>query len=428
MKTYARSALTPLVALALAAAAHAQATDVVLFRTNINSQTSATTADYLGTFLAAGIDVTDAGNYGAGTLTLPDGTTSYSFTQTGTAYDYGSPLYASAADLEADFPHGDYTFSFDAGNDPADALTLTDAQDRFSPDVPLAQEYATLKSAVAGQAVTVHVAGFTPGTGTSDEISFYILRDNTAGFNLIDDRNSNTNAYSFDIQAGALQANHSYTLNLYYSSRIDVLNAGLGGATAFLGYDQLTTLDFHRRRRSRARILRRGRPRGAGVRPAPPPLSGRLGSNREVPDWTQPPLSDAPADLGPILAGAALLAVDIDRPARTATLRFRLPPDAGTPEATFVVGRPPTSSPSPNLPPAVTLPEGDPLALVGEWARQGLIATLDPADLPAGLFVEQARLHADEGSATLTVEGHGDDPDALVWWEVRASGGTVEAR
>lgn len=244
MKTYARFALAPLAAFVLAAAAHAQATDIVLFRTNINHQTSATSADYLGTFLNAGIDVTNPSDYGAGTLTLPDGTTSYPITQTGTSYDYFSPLYPYAADLEADFPHGDYTLSFNAGNEPADAVTVTDAQYRWSPDVPLAHEYDTLEHAVAGQAITVHVAGFTPGDGTNDEISFYILHDNTAGFNPIDARNSNTNAYSFDISAGTLQASHSYTLSLYYSSRLDTLNAGLGGATAFLGYDQLTTLDF----------------------------------------------------------------------------------------------------------------------------------------------------------------------------------------
>ena len=243
MSLYARSLAAGLVLTALAATAHGQANNVTLFRTNIHNQTGAIAADYLGTFLAAQINVPNASNYGAATLLAPDGST-YNFAQTGVDYYYGAPLFPTVAALEAAYPHGDYVYSLAADNDPADALALTDAQDRFSPDVPLAAEYNALQAATAGQAITVHVAGFTPGIGTNDNLSFYNLFDTTTNaFALIGNTN-NANAYSFDIPGGTLQANHGYVLTLYYSSRLDVPNAGLGGATAFLGYDQLTTINF----------------------------------------------------------------------------------------------------------------------------------------------------------------------------------------
>lgn len=226
-----------------AAGAHAQANNVTFFRTNINHQTSATTADYQGSFLSAGVSVTNAANYGAGTLTLPDGTTSYSLTQNGTEYNYGSPVYLSTGDLETAFPHGDYVFSLAAGTSPADAMALTDSEDRWSPEVPLAQEYDALQTAAAGQAFTIHVAGFTPGTGTNDNLNFYVLHDNTANAGVLDGSAGNGD-YSFNIGAGALQGGHSYTLTLYYSSRLQIPNAGFGGATAYVAYDQLTSLDF----------------------------------------------------------------------------------------------------------------------------------------------------------------------------------------
>lgn len=150
-----------------------------------------------------------------------------------------------------------------------------------------------------------------------------------------------------------------------------------------------------------------------------------------VPDWTQPPLYDGPGDLGPALLDSQLIAIESDRPGRQATLRFALPPDAGTPEATFVVEAATHLLGTVYLPPAIPLSEGlapeEAMAAVGDWARQGMIVSGDPLSFGTPCVVQRAFLHVGEESATLVVEGYGDDPDALVWWEVRVSGRSISA-
>lgn len=150
----------------------------------------------------------------------------------------------------------------------------------------------------------------------------------------------------------------------------------------------------------------------------------------ETRDWTQPPYAEAPGDLGPALAGARLEAVENDRSARIVRLTFALPLDAGTPEARFMVTDATHFLAFGYLPPAAPLGEGlapeEAIAQVGDWARQGLVATLDIANAGTALVVTHARLHAMEDAATFTVEGYGEDPDVLVWWELRISGGIFE--
>lgn len=148
-------------------------------------------------------------------------------------------------------------------------------------------------------------------------------------------------------------------------------------------------------------------------------------------DWTQPPFHDKPGDLVSALLDARLVAVESDRPARRVTLRFRLPADAGTPEAVFVVESATHLLGTVYLPPAAPLstelaPE-EAMAAVGDWARQGLIVSADPLSFETPCVVQRAFLHTGEESATLVAEGYGDDPDLLVWWEVRASGRSVTA-
>lgn len=144
-------------------------------------------------------------------------------------------------------------------------------------------------------------------------------------------------------------------------------------------------------------------------------------------DWTQPPTTESPGDLGPILREARLVALENDRATREVRLLFVLPSDAGTPETTFIVSETTHLLTFAYLPPAAPPPSEDVIAAIGDWARQGLIQSVDPFAFGTPLVVARALLHALDGVATLTVEGHGGDADALVWWEVRASGAEVNA-
>lgn len=143
-------------------------------------------------------------------------------------------------------------------------------------------------------------------------------------------------------------------------------------------------------------------------------------------DWTLPPLSQTPGDLRPALADARLAAVDHDRARRTLGICFTLPPEAGVEETTFLIEEPTHLELFAYLPPAAELnpdlPPEEALARAGVIARQGLITTLDPMRLPEGLVVVLASLHPTEDAVTLTAEGFGEDPDIIVWWELRASG------
>lgn len=147
-------------------------------------------------------------------------------------------------------------------------------------------------------------------------------------------------------------------------------------------------------------------------------------------DWTQPPLVEAPGDLAPALAGARLVGLENDRARRTVTLRFALPPDAGTPEAVFRLEEATHLLGFAYLPPADPLPEDlspeETVARMGDWARQGLVTTFDPTTATTPLVVARDFVHIAEETATLSVEGYGEDPDVLVWWEVRVAGASFD--
>ena len=147
-------------------------------------------------------------------------------------------------------------------------------------------------------------------------------------------------------------------------------------------------------------------------------------------DWTQPPLAETPGDLGPALMDARLVAVENDRAGRTVRLIFELPEGSGLDSTTFIVQDATHLLTFVYLPPAVPLAEGlspeEAMATVGDWARTGLVVSTDPLGLGTLLVVQRASLHVGEGFVTLAVEGYGEDPDALVWWEVRASGASVD--
>ena len=94
-------------------------------------------------------------------------------------------------------------------------------------------------------------------------------------------------------------------------------------------------------------------------------------------DWTQPTFVESPGDLGPAILNATLHAVENDRSQRRITLRFALPPDAGATEASFVIEGATHLLSFAYLPPTTPLPQEDALAHVGDWARRGLVASLD---------------------------------------------------
>ena len=146
-------------------------------------------------------------------------------------------------------------------------------------------------------------------------------------------------------------------------------------------------------------------------------------------DWTRPPLSGAPGNLGPALEKARLAGVENDRPRRRVVLRFELPPEAGPSAAAFAVEEATHLLAFAYLPPAAPLAEGLPpeevVAQAVAWAHQGLVTTLNPDS--EGLIVTHAELHAAEGGVTLALEGYGEDPDAVVWWRLEAGGKSLLA-
>ncbi len=151
---------------------------------------------------------------------------------------------------------------------------------------------------------------------------------------------------------------------------------------------------------------------------------------RKAVAWTHPPLAETPGDLRPALAGARLAGVEHDRSCRLVRIRFELPPETGIREAAFRVEEATHLLAFAYLPPVAGLAEGlspeEAVARATEIAHQGLVANLDP-NTP-GLIVTHADLHTTQGAATLVLEGYGEDPDAVVWWRVEASGKAVDVR
>jgi hypothetical protein len=257
-----RAALFCGVAFAIAVTqAHAGMTDVSLFRTGEYTQTGATTvvpsnggANY---FFAANIDVQNASDYdvNGAQLTLPSGTSLTMTGPTGSApfieYTTSSPLLTKA-DLDSQFPMGDYTLSAsNSATGASAAATLTYDGTDFYPSTPTytAATFNGLANLNAAKGYTFAFAPFMPEI-TDDTGIFLTITDTTTDTVVYSLEEADT-ATSFDVGAGTFKSGDSYIADLDFTNRDEITNPPCVGSDdsqcpslGEIGWDSRTDVSF----------------------------------------------------------------------------------------------------------------------------------------------------------------------------------------
>lgn len=159
-------------------------------------------------------------------------------------YNYGSPFYTTKAAFDADFGPGDYeveglftNLSYDSGivTIPNPELYATNLP-AFSPSA-----WSRMQQVDPAQDLALELNSFAVVPGATEAPMFLNVFD-PAG---ISPANYYTNGVSLLvtnvlIPANTLEYGVNYEADLFFSSRTDTPNAGFNGATAIMGFDDLT--------------------------------------------------------------------------------------------------------------------------------------------------------------------------------------------
>lgn len=233
----------------LAAEASAQSASAYdFFITRDFYQTSASTRDVVGSGFAFRIEGVNPSQFNYASVEIPhadpDGGSSYRVVLD-SDYSYGQ-FFGNAADpfQRDEYQPGDYNFYLGNNGVDEESASISYSQQHAFSDVPLLSQFDDIHNLSDGQGISLTIPGFTPGPGTNDNHTFYTLYDDTLGTTILGGISADTSAFNLDILGGTLIGGHDYSLRVVYSSRFRTLNAGFGGATSYLCFDNAVTNSF----------------------------------------------------------------------------------------------------------------------------------------------------------------------------------------
>jgi hypothetical protein len=161
-------------------------------------------------------------------------------------FDYGQ-FYSAPSDSDIDFPNNTaYEFAIAGGTLGTQTASLsTPATSLFAPQIPFfnGTTFDQLQGMDAASSFQLNIDGYTAPVGVNNPLTFLDIIRVSDGAVVYTDVAPNTQT-SFVVPANTLEPGLAYTMDLVYSSRIDSLNAGFNGATAEVGYDLRTDLNF----------------------------------------------------------------------------------------------------------------------------------------------------------------------------------------
>lgn len=157
--------------------------------------------------------------------------------------------FASLAELDSKIPNGE-TFAFHITpfmpfGPPQLGVVTTPATNLFAPQVPhfTGTTYSQLQGMDASSPFTLLINGYTPADGITDAPIFLGIYRASDGQFMYGTSGANTLS-SFPLPANTLAPGVTYDIYLDYSSRLDIGNAGLYGATSEVAYDSTTKIRF----------------------------------------------------------------------------------------------------------------------------------------------------------------------------------------
>lgn len=202
-----------------------------LFRTDLYFQ-AGTGSPFLGaSYFDSTIYSADPGDATAATLTINSGTPLNYFYDSAVlntpngypALTFASQDYANQAALDADFPHGTYTVSYDGGTETPGSFSVDDSTDAYSSVVPQFSDatFNALQGMDATKPFTFTWNLNTPPTAANDPLNFFTLYDAATGNVVYSDYFLGASVTSDVIPANLLLPNTQYVADIDFSDRID---------------------------------------------------------------------------------------------------------------------------------------------------------------------------------------------------------------
>jgi hypothetical protein len=144
--------------------------------------------------------------------------------------------------METTFPAGPYDFSISGGTlGGATASIQRPASLFFCSEIPAfdAPSFDLFAAYPSNQDVDVGFDGFATPAGANTGFVFLTVFDSSNA--VVFNTSQNNPVAGLTIPAGTLQPDTTYRITLYYSSRIQLANAGFGGADSIVGCDRSTS-------------------------------------------------------------------------------------------------------------------------------------------------------------------------------------------
>jgi hypothetical protein len=225
--------------------AQGQVTDYSLFWSDIFSQTSGTTVSPSGAFFSARAFLSSSTYYDGGALAYPGPGSPQSLSPDPAAgyLIYQTGLYATQAEMDADFPAGTYTIqATDSTNTNApQTISQSYTGEAFSQTTPTLTS-PTYNALQGMNPATDFDAAFNSFlTNPADNNNFVFVNIYDSGGNAVfSDSFLTSSTTSVDIPANTLNPDAAYTFELIFSSRSDVSS----DPTLEQGFDYRTEASF----------------------------------------------------------------------------------------------------------------------------------------------------------------------------------------
>jgi hypothetical protein len=178
------------------------------------------------------------------TFITPDDVT-YSIPATNESFvAYNSDYFTAKAGMDAAFPDGLYLFSINQDTNYSD-LTLP-TNELYASAIPAysGETWTNLQSLDPGQPLTLNWNDFTPNAAATSAFVFIRILDVEANKFVWSESFLPPATTTTLLPAATLNYGDYYRIELLFSTRSDVQNAGFGGAEATGGFDNLTYTYF----------------------------------------------------------------------------------------------------------------------------------------------------------------------------------------
>lgn len=174
-----------------------------------------TALGYLFTAVATELD---PAHFTSATMTLPDGSTmALPADAIGTSHVFDSPLFANRQALDAAFPGGTYSVTFDGPNG-SRTVSVTSPAEAYPAAVPYltGTDYTDLQGMEAANPFTFHVIGSPPAAGTADHVIQIFVDERATGVGAFSSGTfSGDGPLGVTMPGGTLRAGVEYQWSLY---------------------------------------------------------------------------------------------------------------------------------------------------------------------------------------------------------------------